>query len=356
MLSRCVPWLAFIAGLLLSTPAFAQSVTLNQGSEGVNRRHDVEGLDLDQINRENCLENEQITFQLKVNGSPGTSYRLGAWTGSGCETETNRVGVNATCRRVGDDMAYQLNSPLTLTVQQIVAGVNLTGSATADAGTGEGGASSGGEGVCDGSAQPVGFTLHFLLVNSNGQSPAGYTFPKWDAEFDLQGPEPPRGVRAGIGENRLVISWSLPDDTTDMDGYYFFCDPPPGTGTPVADGGTASCGSPVVSDATACGKALGGNVSSGETSALTNGVSYAVAVAGRDTFFNYGELSDPACEQPEPVTGFFEAYREAGGKAGGGFCSIGAGRSSALGALGALALLGLALRRRAASSRKGSAS
>jgi hypothetical protein len=354
MLSRCVPWLAFIAGLLLSTPAFAQSVTLRPGTEGVNRRHDIEGLDLDQINRENCLDNEQITFQLGVNGNPGSSYRLGAWTGSGCDTATNRVGSNATCRRVGDDMPYELNSPLTLGVQQIIEGVNRTGSAS----TGEGGAGSGDDGVCDGSEAPVGFTLHFLLVNSNGESPAGYTFPKWDAEFDLEGPEPPNGVKAGVGENRLIISWSIPDDTTaaDMDGYYFFCDPPPGTGTPVADGGVAACGSPVVSDATACGRALGGNVTSGETSALTNGVSYAVSVAGRDTFFNYGEPSDPACARPEPVTGFFEAYRESGGKAGGGFCSIGGGRSSALAGLGAVALLGLALRRRAARARKGSAS
>jgi hypothetical protein len=355
MFSRRAPWLAFIAALLLSTSAFGQSsVTLNQGRDGVNRDHEVENLNLDQINRENCLDNEQITFQLKVNGSPGSSYRLGAWTGTGCDTATNRVGPSATCRRIGEDMVYQVNSPLKLTVQQIVEGVNQTGSAS----TGEGGTGSGNDGVCEGSSSPVGFTLHFLLVNSNGETPSGYTFPKWEAEFDLEGPEAPRNVRAGIGENRLIISWSIPDDTTtaEMDGYYFFCDPPPGTGTPVEDGGTPSCGLPSATAANACGRALGGAVTSGETSALLNGVSYAVAVAGRDTFFNYGELSDPACEQPEPVTGFFEAYRDAGGKGGGGFCSIGAGRSPAFGGLGALALLGLALRRRQARSRKGSSS
>jgi hypothetical protein len=196
-----------------------------------------------------------------------------------------------------------------------------------------------------------------LLVDSNGRSPPGFTFPKWDAEFDLAGPEAPTAVTAGIGENRLVMSWSPADDTArqDTDGYYFFCDPPPGTGTPTVDGGTPSCGSPTLTDENACGGALGGSVTSGQTSALTNGVSYAVAVAAQDLFKNYGPLSDSTCARPEPVTGFFEAYRDAGGQGGGGFCSIGAGRSSALAGFGALTLLGLVLRRRVARARKGAA-
>jgi hypothetical protein len=45
------------------------------------------------------------------------------------------------------------------------------------------------------------------------------------------------------------------------------------------------------------------------------------------------------------VTGFFEAYREAGGQAGGGYCAIGAGRSGAAAGTVVLALLGLLLRR-----------
>jgi hypothetical protein len=361
MFSRRAPWLLLIAGLLLSGPAFAQSVTLRQDSQGIIRRHQIADLDLDQINRRNCDDNEQITFQLAVSGNPGTSYRLGAWTGSGCETETNRAGTNATCRRVGADVPYQADSsPLTLGVQDIVAAVNLTSAATADGGTGEGGASSGGDdpGVCDGSAQAVAFTLHFLLANTSGQSPSGFTFPKWEAEFDLDGPAAPRAVTAGIGENTLVISWSPADDTArqDTDGYYFFCDPPAGTGIPAVDGGTPTCGTPALAAENACGRALGGSVTSGQTSTLVNGVRYSVAVAAQDLFKNYGELSDSTCATPEPVTGFFEAYRDAGGKGGGGFCSIGTGRSSAFAGFGALALLGLAWRRRSARARKGVAS
>jgi MYXO-CTERM domain-containing protein len=357
MLSRRAPWLLLVAGLLLSGPVLAQTVTLP--SQGVIRRHMIPDLDPDQINRKTCDDNEQITFQLAVKGSPGTSYRLGAWVGMGCETPANRVGGNATCRRVGADVTYQEDaSPLTLGVQEIVGAVNLTSVAAADAGTGEGGAGGGDPTVCDGSSQPVAFTLHFLLVNTSGASPDGFTFPKWDAEFDLEGPDAPRAVTAGIGENRLVISWSPASDTArqDTESYYFFCDPPAGTGTPTVDGGTPTCGEPALADANACGRAVGGNVTSGQTSALLNGVHYSVAVAAQDLFKNYGELSDSTCARPEPVTGFFEAYRDAGGKGGGGFCSVSAGRSPALAGFGVLALLGLALRRRAARARNGAAS
>ncbi len=359
MLQRLASWTALGAGLLLSATAAAQTVTLPSGKQGVIRRQLDTELETDQINRRNCLDDEQITFQLAVRGNPGSSFTLGAWTGRDCETEASRVGVNATCRRVGNAVPYQVDaSPLTLGVQEIVGTVNLTG-VTTDAGTTEGGAGAGGNdpAVCDGDADPVSFTLHFLLVDSSGRSPAGYTFPKWDAQFDLQGPEAPRSVTAGIGENRLIVSWKPGGSTTsEVEGYYFFCDPPAGTGTPSVDGGAAGCGAPVLADANACGSALGGNVTSGETRSLTNGVTYGVAVAGRDTFRNYGELSSTTCATPQPVNGFFETYRDAGGKGGGGFCSIGAGRSSALAGLGALALLGLSLRRRAARTRKGTSS
>jgi hypothetical protein len=91
-----------------------------------------------------------------------------------------------------------------------------------------------------------------------------------------------------------------------------------------------------------------------EASGLTNGVTYAVAVAGVDDFFNSGNLSALDCETPELVTGFYEAYRWAGGKGGGGFCAIAGTRShvSATGfALIALGLIARRVRRRTAKAR-----
>jgi hypothetical protein len=79
-------------------------------------------------------------------------------------------------------------------------------------------------------------------------------------------------------------------------------------------------------------------------------------VAARDLVGNAGTLSELACASPKDVIDFFENYRDAGGMAGGGICSIDAsasGRSFSLGGAG-VALAGLALlRRRAARRRSG---
>jgi hypothetical protein len=81
-------------------------------------------------------------------------------------------------------------------------------------------------------------------------------------------------------------------------------------------------------------------------------VMYAVSVAATDLFGNVGPLSDPKCEYPEPTTNFWDAYRKAGGDAGGGCATSGA----PVGSLTALTALGLTvlstLRRRRASSGK----
>jgi hypothetical protein len=55
---------------------------------------------------------------------------------------------------------------------------------------------------------------------------------------------------------------------------------------------------------------------------LENGIRYAVAIAPYDKVGNVGKLSTLDCATPEDVNDFFDLYREAGGKAGGGFCSV----------------------------------
>jgi hypothetical protein len=80
---------------------------------------------------------------------------------------------------------------------------------------------------------------------------------------------------------------------------------------------------------------------SGEARSLLNGTTYAVAVAAVDTAGNSGPLSAVACGTPQEVDDFFELYRRAGGKGGGGFCSISRVHDFSL--LGLLALAGLLL-------------
>jgi hypothetical protein len=76
-----------------------------------------------------------------------------------------------------------------------------------------------------------------------------------------------------------------------------------------------------------CGSATA-NATEGEATGLRNGQLYAVAVATVDKLGNVGPLSEIECGSPKPVTDFFEAYRNAGGEAGGGFCAIGHHRES----------------------------
>jgi hypothetical protein len=71
-----------------------------------------------------------------------------------------------------------------------------------------------------------------------------------------------------------------------------------------------------------------------------------------DNFENIGELSNYDCKAPQLVTDFYEAYRNAGGKGGGGFCGISAGNSHGFAVILALGALGLVARRRAARARR----
>jgi hypothetical protein len=77
---------------------------------------------------------------------------------------------------------------------------------------------------------------------------------------------------------------------------------------------------------------------------LQNGTQYAVAVAATDAFGNVGPLSDVKCETPAPTTDFWEAYRTAGGGAGGGCATT---ESAPIGTLGIIAMvLATVLRRK----------
>jgi len=168
----------------------------------------------------------------------------------------------------------------------------------------------------------------------------------WTFNYDLVGPQAPVDVSAGIGENVLVVSWSQADQVdTDLYQYQILCDqlaPAPGAAG-ASDGAEpydGNCETPAfTSGATVsntilttygCGTAQNTSTNA-EAKNLENGATYAVAVVAEDKYHNLGVISDVSCNTPEPVTDFYEAYRAAGGKGGGGFCSIiGAQRSHAL--------------------------
>jgi hypothetical protein len=75
-------------------------------------------------------------------------------------------------------------------------------------------------------------------------------------------------------------------------------------------------------DSTVSSFSVGPTSSSATISGLTNGTSYAVAVTAQDAFLNNGTISNLVCDTPITLNDFFETYRNDGGQAGGGFCSL----------------------------------
>jgi hypothetical protein len=174
-------------------------------------------------------------------------------------------------------------------------------------------------------------------------------------------------VKTGPGQNVLVVRWHSPDYTAqEIQEYRAYraalTDPAGGAagaasaagsgGAAGMDGGTLGpCEfagltpeMPPGEGVTKCGE-TNGRTGEVECTGLTNGVRYAVGVATVDTYYNVGVLSETACGIPEPVTGFFEAYRDAGGAGGGGYCTIGASRSRTAAVGIVLAALGFIVRR-----------
>jgi len=367
MFLRCAPWL-FASLLLVAGAAQAQTLGVPTDID----RHEADGNMLPNwINLDDCLKDEVINFGIQVTGMGSQSYGLMAFVGSSCDVPENRTGTNPTCYRVTEShTATYPNTTVPVRVRDIIAAVKGTGFATVDGGTGsdpgsnpsgEGGAGSGTDnGLCSGLLHPTDFTVYFMLVNSNNEEPTeNYMGANWPGQVDLTGPDAPTVNSAGKGENTLVVNWTIDLETPvgEMDAFGIYCNPPAGKG-PDVDGGT-NCENGVLVPGdpppmeNLCGEAPGTG-SSRETNPLTNGVSYTVAVAGRDTFYNVGPLSNTVCETPEPVTGFFEAYRAAGGQAGGGFCAVNAGRSVTGALFAAFALAAFVVRRRLQSKRSGS--
>lgn len=160
---------------------------------------------------------------------------------------------------------------------------------------------------------------------------------------DTQAPSPPETVNAGPGDQTIFLDWEIDsaNESDDTYGFAFFCVPTGttsdlglgGAGGAGGASGNSDCPQEILSanglpnEETLqylCGNVLGRTSRDGQTDKgkVQNGQNYAVAVAATDNLRNYGELSGVACSMPQEVTTFYEAYKEAGGKGGGGFCAF----------------------------------
>ena len=349
---RCVRALVCLLLMCaLSRAAHAQTITLP--SAGVTHSVARDGNRLNTtINYADCIAKDAIEFPLTL--TERGSYSLEAWAGSSCDELSYRTSTSSTACWKVYSAAPTTNTPIvSIPVRSLLYGRTLASGSTttttvtddetaSDAGTTIATATSSVPNACNdksGSLAAQTLTVFFMLVDS-GEVAQG-NIVKWEATYKLVGPAPPDKVSAGVGEDLLVVSFSYDDASSDttINGYQFFCDPPPGDAAAsnavvqMDDGGviSPSCTTSTsliagtrVDDAIQkfrCGSAAT-SATQGNAEGLINGVSYNVAVAATDTYQNVGKLSATTCQVPQPVTGFYEAYRNAGGAAGGGFCSF----------------------------------
>jgi len=383
-----------VAALSLGSAERAQAQTTGGAvmitipNTGVKRDHqDYAGKVLPtQINYKDCLNEDVFTFTVNL-GAGYANYGLSVWAGTSCDqTNARPPSGTATCWQVADERVPTsiIVSDLKIPVRRMLSGrtggsdvgtggTGGTGGTDATGGTGgtdttggsnalggtdsSGGASSNvppdAPSECiptSATVSPQTLTLYFLLLDSNAALGGQATYK---VTFKLTAPAPPSNVTSGSGENVAPVSWT-PVTTSDqtIDGYQLYCDPGPGEqglaeSDIVWDPGIlpVSCPTSTIlvagarpDDKYKCGTASKTSTHANATG-LINMVPYNVAVASTDTYRNVGVVSEPACAIPQPVTGFFEAYRNAGGAGGGGFCSFSRHRRPGL----LLSVMGLGL-------------
>lgn len=399
---KCVVlWLATLAVLLpWAGQARAQSITLRQ--QGPTRTGPMRGDNEFPlwINYQDCIDENNLVFQFRAtNFNQGGNFEVWANT-SDCSNQMNRTGNNPQCWRVFRGTINTAAASVEIPARAIVAQRRPT-DPNANEPLDELPAS-----VCNNTAAGnagLGLVLTFMFVANNQVQGTSATWSSTQnalqVGFDVVGPQPPAGVKAKPNEDSLDLSWNpQSSQVADLVGFRFYCDPPPGAATSATSTGTQALlldsgispflsdagfagGSSVSTDAAAggaggptaagdagttgaanpdcpstairsglrpdedyfCGSVTSKSSTVGRAKGLVNGKSYAVAVAARDLRGNVGKLSDVSCGSPVSVTDFFELYREDGGQAGGGFCSIGARSAPGVGlwfgatALGALA-------------------
>jgi hypothetical protein len=361
---------------VLPAPAEAQTTNANAKVElqktAVSFIRDPERSDAQfpfWISRQDCVDDAKLIFRPKVTGITNAQRTpLQVWVGSNvdCTDVNQRTGTNARCSLVAE-----VRVPNNTTAEPIeVSSRDVARAAATSLGTDVQGRGR----LIDCDAQLEENLTFYLMVVDGGGNVQG-TVAKWeDTQIDLVGPPPPDEIEAGIGESKLILEWEVAesDERQDTDSWEFYCDfatnpeetmqgeggaisvgvggttgvagaaGAAGSGVGIGQGGAGSISDDptcapttmvpgkVPEKAMRCGSAQGLATRNGRAKPLENFQRYAVGISAVDKVGNRGVLSRVACQTPEPVTTFFEAYRAAGGEGGGGFCNFGAAPASGL--------------------------
>lgn len=375
----------FVALVVLLAPRVAQA-QLTVATPASLPRVDVDGKDVPKrdvrfkpegISFQDCKDRQGIRFSLTL-AAPETNASLEAWvsnSGADCSAQTARTGAAAVCWRVVRGIPLSTNPIVILPVRKIIGGRtdtnNEEGKDTED--------------VC-GKVDLTNLTLQFLYFSPGNLAQAAY---KVDVpiQADTVGPVAPTGMKILPGNTRLSISFNALGEggVVELSTIRAYCDPDPvgtissntcdgstdgdavadadgdagcqTTSTPLTEGGTCASnafidrdGKPIQPDLAFNAKYECGNLPVSSTgsvviartlrgAALENRRTYAVALAASDSFLNVGALSSVVCEYPEETEDFWSDYKNNGGRAGGGFCSVENGAAP----LGSFAVMGIVI-------------
>lgn len=375
--------LAILACLLFPSRASAD-ITIAQkdslprvNSAGVEIRKRALNFTPEGISFQDCVDDQGIRFTLQLSTPPEANASLEAWAslgGADCSQQTARTGGVAVCWRILTGIQLSTNPVAILPVRKIISGRNNGRVASLGPDDAIGDIS-----VC-GTVPLSTITVQFLYFPPGNPATASQVAPI-NISANTIGPAAPTGLTILPGDTRLTITFDALGEggVVQLSTVQAFCDPNPGTGgttTPgttqticdaaiadaadedaIADAAVDAC-TTVVTDgsstpAQACSSAAftpsdGGKLlpdqnltnmfgcgslpvsATGTTliardvagAPLQNGHTYAVALAATDSFLNVGPLSAVKCEFPEPTHDFWQDYKNAGGGAGGGFCSV----------------------------------
>lgn len=366
LLARLAAVAAFSITALGANTASAANIAIDMTGVKQDPSNHPQNLNPFYISQADCSGGAKLTFPVSIMNRP-SSAQFEVWAGSTCDQAMSRTSTSTTvvCKK------------LTASVPDINNGGNVV-IASADIANAVPGVAS----CVDSGSQTAGtkITLYFMLItNENTENVDATNVASFTTTVDLLGPTAPTGVTIKAGGEVLILDYTLPTDS-DINAFYAYCDSGGAVVTPDggADGGDAgtmmSGGAPVcVGDAGACsgGSVLtagqipstkyqvgnAGNKSSTEVvaSGLTDGTCYECGVAAIDTLGNAGPLSTVLCSTPEPINDFYQLYVDAGGQAGGGFCSFSDPEQTAPLFAVSTGILGFALaaRRRRRRSQKG---
>ncbi len=242
--------LAAIGVIFSSTSASAQTsgpsaalttgaVVLHYAPDGVTPSSHPNGSQPSWLSNADCQQNIIVRVPITITGLP-TSDTMQVWAGANgvdCTQATNLSGTTQACWQVvSGGIAPQTAITVDIKAQDIIAPLELPiGQKPAQYTPGT-------VAACSSVTQsgPIPITLYFLFANGAlGSSGADGTAATYALSVALIGPAAPTGITVNDGDTFLKVDWT-PTTDSNTQGFYLFCDPPPGKEPAVQDGASGA--------------------------------------------------------------------------------------------------------------------